>query len=124
MRVRLFSLKKALALALAFTTTLSLSMPQQGWAMLAPAEGVETAQHQEDLKTVRTALESQMLRDRLAEFQLSPQEIDARLQQLSQEEIHQAALQIESVQPAGDAITYVLVVGILVLLFVYLFRRV
>ena len=101
--------------------------------MIAPAQVTsqvhdKNATRADDLKTIQTALESKMIRQRLTEFKLTPDQINTRLNQLSDEQIHQTAMQIRTVNPGGDGglgiLVSLLVIGILVLLFVYLFKRV
>lgn len=122
-----------LAQILILATTLAMARPPEGWAMLAPAEvsnaGSETiAMRAADLKTVQSALESKIVRQRLEELKLSPDQINSRLSQLSDKQLHQLASQIRAVTPGGDAglsiIISLLVVGILVVLFIYILKRV
>ena len=114
-------------------TTLAMTLPPQGWAMLAPTELMTTAAHHdasrtEDLKTIQATLESKIVRQRLGEFKLTPEQINQRMAQLTDAQVHQVAMQIRTVNPGGDGgfgiIVALLVIGILVLLFVYLFKRV
>lgn len=121
-------MKKSVAGALVAALVLGAAEPSNGWAMLAPVDASQGAQEYaqtraQDMKTVQTALESEQIRQRLAEFKLTPEQIDERLSQLTQEEIHQTAQNIEAVAPGGD-VAGVLVIVILVLLVIYLFRRV
>jgi hypothetical protein len=125
--------KKSLIGTLIIVTTMALTCPPQGWAMLAPAQ-VSNAVHEPnvtraaDLKTIQTALESKIIRQRLTEFKLSPEQIDNRLSQLSDAQVHQTAMQIRTVSPGGDGgggfLITVLVIAILVALFMYVFKRI
>ena len=125
--------RKSLIGTLIVVTTMAMSLPPNGWAMIAPAQ-VTNEIHQsndkrmEDLKTIQIALESKLIRQRLTEFKLTPEQINTRLNQLSDEQVHQTAMQIRTVNPGGDGglgiLVSLLVIGILVLLFVYLFKRV
>lgn len=121
-----------LAQTLIFATTLAMAQPPEGWAMLAPAEvsnaGNETgAMRTADLKTVQSALESKMVRQRLGELKLSPEQINSRLAQISDAQVHQLASQIRAVSPGGDGglgiVIGVLVVAILVVLFIFILKR-
>jgi len=124
--------RKSLIGTLIIVTTMTMAMPPKGWAMIAPADGASAVQQTSDaraadLKTIQAALESKLIRQRLTEFKLSPEQIDARLGQLSDAQIHQTAMQIRTVNPGGDGglslIASLLVIGILVLMFVWLFKR-
>ncbi len=118
---------------LMIVTTLGTTLPPKAWAMLVPTEIANTghepsATREADIKTVQTALESKMVRQRLSEFKLTPEQVNQRMSQLSDAQVHQVAMQIRKVNPGGDAglgiLVTLLVIGILVLLFVYLFKRV
>ena len=124
--------RRSLIGTLIITTTMAMTLPPKAWAMLAPAQ-VSGESHQAkdgrtaDLKTIQAALESKILRQRLADFKLTPDQINSRLSQLSDVQVHQAAMQIRSVNPGGDAAGFVisvLIIGVLVLLFMWLFHRV
>ena len=126
-------LKKPLVAVLSVATTLSLTQPPNSWALLAPASLSEknealSSARSEDLKVIQKTLESKILRQRLQEFGLTPEETTGRMNRLSDAQIHQLAMQARHVNPGGDAglglLVTVLVLGILVLLFVYLLKRV
>ena len=111
-----------------------LSLRGEGRAMLVPAEGAQAGgpasqyARSTDLITIQKALESKMVRQRLEDVGLTESEVNARLERLSDAEVHQFASQIDSILPGGDGglgiIITLLVVGILVLLFIYLLKRV
>jgi hypothetical protein len=101
--------------------------------MLAPAvsssgDSLLIATRGADLQRVQTVLESKMIQQRLEELGLTPEEINARLSQLSDAQLHQLATQLDSLMPGGDGglgiIIALLVIAVLVVLFVYLFKRV
>jgi hypothetical protein len=123
---------KSLAGALAVATTLAFTLTPKGWAMIAPAMdraeiGQTTDARAADLKTIQTALESQIVRQRLAEMKLTPAQIEARLSKLSDAQLHQTASRIQTVSAGGDGgglVITVLLVAVLVALFLYLFRRI
>ncbi len=97
-------------------------------AMLAPAQlPTTTARRAADTQTIQTFLEQKEVAQHLAEMKLNSAEIEARLSNLSDQELHQVVTRIDREYPAGDAgsvAVTVLVIGILALLFVYLLRRV
>jgi hypothetical protein len=73
-------------------------------AMLAPDTDTASAPAMDrarDLQTVQRVLESKVVQQRLADIGLSPQEANAKLQGLSDAQVHQLASQIESLVPAG-----------------------
>ena len=125
-------LKNGLIGTLMIAITLTMTMPSQGWTMLAPADlamtpAVKSDSRAQDLKTIQNTLESKMVRQRLSEFKLTPEQINQRLSRLSDAQIHQMATQIRTVNPGGGAIGFLIGVGVLVvivLFIIWLVRRV
>lgn len=121
-------LKRTIAIAVA--VTLPWAYTGQVSALLIPAETTiapASVERTQDLKTVQTFLEQKQVRQQLTEFGLSENQVQARLNQLSDQELHRVATQIEKQNPGADgagAVVTVLLIGILVLLFVYLVKRV
>jgi hypothetical protein len=127
------SLKKSfLAAVLAGVMSFHPGLLNWAFAMHIPApESVQPAvagvNAAHDRETVQRFLEQKVVRDRLAQLGLSDAQASQRLALLSDEQMHQVALHIDKEAPAGDgsgAVISVLVIGILVLLFVYLLKRV
>ncbi len=103
-----------------------------------PAEAmfVPSASHQEtaasqavssgraaDLIKVQTALESKIVRQKLMDYGLSPDETMARVNMLSDEQIHQLAAHTDALQAGGDAVGFIVglvIVAILVVVLIYL----
>jgi hypothetical protein len=120
------------ALAVTLTLTMVALSGGRANAMLAPAQlPAQTTQLEgerlNDLTTVQTFLERKEVKRHLEKLGLSEDEVQSRLSNLSDNDLHQVASQIQSENPAGDGggvIVTILVIGILVLLFVYLFKRV
>jgi hypothetical protein len=118
---------KAIALLLTITVTSVTSVQMVAEAMLAPVSAVQTAptiDRTADMAVIQKTLESKLLRKKLEAMGLKQSEIDTRLSRMSDQQVHQLASQIRSVNPAGDAVVYVLVVVLLVLLVVYLIKRI
>lgn len=120
--------KRGVAVLMTFTMV-SLSTGRAD-AALAPAT-METqsvsAARAADLANVRTFLERKEVRQQLSGLGLSEQEIDFRLDNLSDSELRHVSSKIDQQRPAADGggiIITVLVIGVLALLFVYLLKRV
>lgn len=96
--------------------------------MLAPAvstgtESVSGPNRVTDLQKVQSVLESKVVQQRLEDFGLTPEEINARLPRLSDDQLHQLATQIDALTPGGNGlgiIVALLVIAILVVILVYL----
>lgn len=122
---------RGLACTLVVTTTLLCGGSPDGWAMLAPAATpgraeLAASQRAADVSAIRKTLESEAVKGRLKTLGLSDAEIEARLGKLSDAEVRQLAGQLEALNPGGDAgfVTSLLVIAVLVLLIVYLVKRV
>ena len=108
-------LSKPLALYL-IVSLFVLSFPAQGWAMLLPATQPET--RTADMTKIRTTLESSVIKQRLIDYGLTPEETSLRLESLSDEQIHQLAANLDAVQAGGDVagdVIFILLVVILVI---------
>jgi hypothetical protein len=121
-------LVQVLVWTLAVTTLVTGIFPPEARAMLAPptAAGEPDAglNRTADLQKVQSVLETKVVRQRLADYGLSREEISARVNQLSDAQLHQLATQIDAMIPAGDAgfgiVIALLVIAILAVILVYL----
>jgi hypothetical protein len=94
--LRILSLYLVLAMLL-------LSLPTQGWAMFMPSTQAAPARRT-DLITIQKALESSVVKQRLMDYGFSSEEAMSRINRLTNEEIHQLAGNLDSVQAGADAI--------------------
>ena len=92
---------KAIALYLAFAA-LVITLPAPAWAMYLP--GTRPAERQADLRAIRKALESAVVKQRLTDLGLSPAEAMMKINALSGEEVHRFASHLDSVQAGGSAV--------------------
>jgi hypothetical protein len=92
-------------------------MPMESEAMLAPADGSITSDSSrtEDLQTVRKVLEQKIVQQRLQDIGLSQDDINIRLDRMSDGQLHAMATQLNSVIPAGDGGMIWQIVGILLI---------
>lgn len=78
-----------------------------------------------DLAMIQSALESKILRQKLMDYGLSPEETMLRVSKLSDEQVHQLATHSDSLQAGGDVGSFLvglLVIALLVLLIVLLLQ--
>lgn len=113
-------------------TTLAMGMrPPEAGAMLAPAlppaaESPSGSHRLAELQKIQRVLESKVVRQRLEDFGLAPEEIHAKLSRLSDEQLHQFATEVDAIIPAGDGLGIVialLVIAILAVILVYLLNH-
>ena len=119
---------RAVVYAMIVSTTMACTLPNNGWAMLAPAQGAPAADGQAydraaDMKMVQAALESKIVRERLKALGLTDKEIESRLSQLTDQQVHQVAKDINALKPGGF-IGSVLGLVIMVLLIVFLVHHI
>jgi hypothetical protein len=118
---------KTLSLVLILAVTWVTGYQISAEAALVPAPVVQTtatSDRSADVAVIQKALESKLLRNKLKAVGLNEAEIETRLSKMSDAQVHQFASQIRAVNPAGDAIVYVLVVVVLVLFIIYLMKRI
>lgn len=87
------------------------------------AAGTSSPQRIADLGKVQTVLESKVIQQRLMDYGLSADEAAAKLNGLSDEQLHQLASNMDSLQAGGDAVGAVvglLIIALLVVLLIYL----
>jgi hypothetical protein len=106
---------KFISLYLVFAMFL-LTLPSQGWAMFI-ASGQAASVKQTDMITIQKTLESAVIKQRLTEYGLSSEEALTRISRLSDEQIHQFAANLDSLQAGADgvgALIFLVLVAILV----------
>ncbi len=99
--------------------TFFMTLPAQGWAMFIPSTGAALPRNAE-LSSIQRTLESAMIRQRLADFSLSSEEVMARMNALSDEQVHQFAANLDSLQAGADGVDgliFLLLVVLLVIVF-------
>ena len=95
-------------------------------AGFSPSEviGLSPAERSADLQKIQKLLEMKMVRERLKDYGLAREEIQSRLNQLSDQQIHQVALQLDELQVGGDSglgiVIALLVIAILVIILIQL----
>lgn len=80
-----------------------------------------------DTQTIQRVLESKVVVQRLTDMGLSVEEVQASMDKLSSEDLHQIATNMDGVQAGGGVVGFVVVVLVLVLLVllvIYLAKRV
>ncbi len=94
-------------------------------AAFSPSEGLPLLQSDRigDLQKIQKVLELKMVSERLKALGFSHDEIQTRLKQLNDQQVHQIAQKLDDLKVGGDAgevIIVLLVIAILVVILVYL----
>jgi hypothetical protein len=127
-RMRLFNTSLILYLCAALIVTGTVAaFPASGWASFVESESSAAPasfDRSADLSRLRVHLEQKVVAQRLADWGLSPQEVSARVAQMSDAQLHRTVAQLDSVQPGGDSglgvIIGLLVIAILVVVLLQL----
>jgi len=91
-----------------------IGITPRAFAGFSPSEATSLAfDRSSDVEKIRKVLEMKMVRERLKEFGFTTNEIEKRLTQLSDEQLHQLALQLDEVKVGGDGWV---VLGIIIVL--------
>ena len=93
-------------------------------AGLSPSEiiGLSQVDRVSDLQKIQEILETKMIRARLEQLGFSQDEIQARLTQLNDQQVHQLALKLDEIKVGGNGLG-VLVVILLIGIFVVLYLQ-
>ena len=89
-------------------------------SVLPGAQGSSVTHRQSELERIQVLLESKLISQRLSDLGLTADEIQARLAQLTDDQIHQIAQRLDTLLIGGDGLGIVialLVVAILVVIF-------
>ena len=96
------------------------------YAGFSPSEivGLSQVDRESDLQKIQNVIEMKMIGERLKQMGLTPDEIQKRLNQLSDQQIHQLALQLDELKVGGDAgwvvLGIVIVLAAIAVLVIYL----
>jgi hypothetical protein len=78
-----------------------------------------------DLARIQVTLESKVIQQKLMDYGLTPEETMARINKLSDEQIHQLATNTDALQAGGDAVSTLvglIILAILVVVLIYLLQ--
>jgi len=86
----------------------------------SPHEGSGSSDRNVDLQKIQRLLESKLVQHRLSQLGLTTDEVEARLHQLDDQQIHQIATQIDALGAGGDSgavwVIVIVLVGVIVFL--------
>ena len=119
-------LRKLLLLAPAVAVVWALAGPSV-LANPAPSRARAETPREESVRRIHELLDDQRVRDRLQQAGLDRQEIEKRLDRLSDEQVRQLAEQMDSLGVGADGlgiIIFLLVVAVLVLLIIFIAEQV
>ncbi len=99
-----------------------LSFASSAPAMFIPSpyQGSGTSHRDADLQKIQKLLESKLVQHKLSQLGLTEEEIEGRLHQLDDEQIHQIASQINAVEPGGNGEVVIIIVLVVLIGFLIL----
>ena len=83
-------------------SVLSFASSSPAMFISSPQGGNGTGHREADFQTIQKFLESKLVEHKLSELGFTTDEIQARLHQLDDEQIHQVASQINALESGGD----------------------
>jgi hypothetical protein len=93
-------------------------------AGLVPSEIISLAQSQydraSDLEKIQKTIETKAISERLKQLGFTSEEISKRLNQLSDTQIHQIALKLDTIKVGGDALGVIIALLVIAILVVVL----
>jgi hypothetical protein len=116
-------LVRRIAMMLVVVMGLISFMPKVEASFVPSDESFSSISRQNDMATIQRALEHKLVKERLKDLGYTDEEIKARLDRLSDTEIHSLAAQLDSLLPAGDGLGVVialLLIAILVIVILML----
>jgi hypothetical protein len=107
----------------AFICYLTMAFSMLSFASSAPAmfipsphEGSTTSYRDTDLQNIQKLLESKLIQHKLSQLGLTKDEIEARLHQLDDDQIHQIASQINALEPGAGTAEVVIIIVLLAII--------
>ena len=112
------ALAKRTSILLIFVLSLISLVPRVEAAFIPSSDSQTSLMRNQDIQTIKKALENKIVKQRLQDLGYSEKEIQDRLNQLSDEEVHSLAMRIDSLSQGGilGLVIAVLVIVVLVLL--------
>ena len=88
------------------------------YAGFSPSEAISmlSFDRSSDLEKIRKVLEMKMVREKLKDLGFTPNEIEKRLGQLSDHQIHQLALNLDELQVGGSGLAVLIVILLIVII--------
>jgi hypothetical protein len=119
------TLAKLTSVLLIFVLSLISLVPRVEAAFIPSSDSRDGLMRNHDIQTIQKALESKIVKQRLQDLGFSEEEIQERLNQLSDEEVHSLAMQIDSLSQGGilGVVIAVLIIVVLVLVIMKLMDK-
>lgn len=122
-------LRKGLTLFLAVWVFLLGIMTSEGSALLIPSVSgsggqVSLAQREREVRQIQVLLESRLIAQRLSDLGFTPREVQERLVDLTDAQIHQIAQHLEALQPGGDSALGIIIALLVIAILVFIILQI
>lgn len=97
-------------------------VPRVEAAFIPSDESLSSIFREQDMATVQKALEHKLVKEKLRDLGYTEEEIAARLDQLSDQELHSFARQLDSLNPGGDVLGIIIAILVIVLLVILILK--
>lgn len=111
----------ALGIAL-YLSCLFVSPAVAGMAGMVTSGGTSSEARQDELSRIQRALETEMVKEKLKAYGLTPGEIEQKLAGLSDEQLHMLAQASDQVLAGGDGLGIVIAILVIILLVVLILK--
>lgn len=115
--------KPFLALGIAlYLSCLLVSPAVAGMVGTITSEGVSSEVRQDEISRIQKTLETEIVKEKLKAYGLTPGEIEQKLQGLSDEQIHMLAQASDQVLAGGDGLGIVIAVLVIIILVILILK--
>jgi hypothetical protein len=97
-------------------------VPRVEAGFIGSDQSLEANSRQQDLATLQRALENKLVQERLKALGYSDKEINSRLDQLSDQDLHNFATQIDTLTAGGDGLGLVIALLVIVILVIIILK--
>jgi hypothetical protein len=118
-RFKKAALTRRIAMVLVFLMGVFSVVPRIEASFVPSDESFTSSARQKDLATVQKFLEQKLIKERLKALGYADEEINTRLGQLSDEELHQFATHLDSLTSGGSTVMWILVIALVIIAVLY-----
>ena len=105
---------RRIAILLVVSVAFISIVPRVQAAFVTSDESFSSSMRQQDMATVKKILEQKLVQQRLKALGYSEQEVTARLDKLSDNELHRFATQLDTLAAGGDSLGVIVVILVIV----------
>ena len=101
-----------------------IGIAPRAYAGFSPSEitTLSQAERSGEIKKIQKILEMKMVRERLKDFGFTAEEIQTRLDQMSDQQIHQIARQLDTLEVGGDGLGIVIALLVIIILVIIIIQ--